>query len=151
MNLPSRGGHPLTSIWILGVFLLLLPGCSRHQDAAPRSPRESLQSMQVHPDFRVELFASEPDVVDPVEMAYPVRTRFQVLDLLLDRKERLGLLLEALESGAIEVGALDWARKEKLLSHPDPGVAARAAELLGEAGRDRERAVQAYLQGANLQ
>lgn len=77
--------------------------------------------------------------------AYPVRDRFQVLDLLLDRKERLGLLLEALESGAIEVGALGWARKEKLLSHPDPGVAARAAELLGEAGRDREKAVQAYL------
>ena len=77
--------------------------------------------------------------------AYPVRARFQVLDLLLDRKERLGLLLEALESGAIEVGALDWARKEKLFSHPDPEVAARAAELLGEAGRDREKAVQAYL------
>ncbi|MDE2758453.1 MAG: c-type cytochrome [Acidobacteriota bacterium] len=77
--------------------------------------------------------------------AYPVRARFQVLDLLLDRKERLGLLLEALESGAIEVGALDWARKEKLLSHPDAGVAARAAEMLGEAGRDREKAVRAYL------
>lgn len=77
--------------------------------------------------------------------AYPVRARFQVLDLLLDRKERLGLLLEALESGAIEVGALDWARREKLLNHPDPRVAARASELLGEAGRDREKAVQAYL------
>ncbi|MCY3758804.1 MAG: HEAT repeat domain-containing protein, partial [Acidobacteria bacterium] len=77
--------------------------------------------------------------------AFPVQARFQVLDLLLDRKERLGLLLEALESGVIEVGALDWARKEKLLSHPDAGVAARSAELLGEAGRDREKAVQAYL------
>lgn len=77
--------------------------------------------------------------------AYPVRARFQVLDLLLDRKDRLGLLLESLESGAIEVGALDWARKEKLLSHPDPRVAARASELLGEAGRDREEAVRKYL------
>lgn len=77
--------------------------------------------------------------------AYPVQARFQVLDLLLDRKERLGLLLESLETGAIEPGALDWARKEKLLSHPDPRVAARAAELLGETGRDREEAVQAYL------
>lgn len=76
--------------------------------------------------------------------AYPLRARFQVLDLLLDRKERLGLLLEALESGAIEVGALDWARREKLLSHPDPQVAARAGKLLGDAGRDRERAVQQY-------
>ena len=77
--------------------------------------------------------------------AYPVRARFQVLDLLLDRKGRLGLLLEALESGAIEVGALDWARKEKLLSNPDPQVAARAGKLLGEAGRDREKAVREYL------
>ncbi len=59
--------------------------------------------------------------------------------------ERLDLLLEALGSGAIEVGALDWAREEKLLSHPDAQVAARATELLGEAGRDREKAVQAYL------
>ncbi len=55
--------------------------------------------------------------------------------------ERLDLLLEALGSGAIEVGALDWAREEKLLSHPDAQVAARATELLGEAGRDREKAV----------
>jgi putative membrane-bound dehydrogenase-like protein len=77
--------------------------------------------------------------------AYPVRARFQVLDLLLDRKERLGLLMEALEAGTIEVGALDWARKEKLLSHPDPQVADRAVKLLGEAGRNREEAVQAYL------
>ena len=77
--------------------------------------------------------------------AYPVRARFQVLDLLLNRKDRLGLLLEALESGAIEVGALDWARKEKLLSNPDPQVAARAGKLLGEAGRDREKAVREYL------
>ena len=77
--------------------------------------------------------------------AYPVGARFQVLDLLLDRKDRLGLLLEALESGAIEVGALDWARKEKLLSNPDPRVAARAGKLLGDAGRDREKAVREYL------
>ena len=77
--------------------------------------------------------------------AYPVRARFQVLDLLLDRKERLGLLLESLEAGAIESGALDWARKEKLLNHPDPQVAGRAVKLLGEAVRDREEAVQAYL------
>ena len=82
MNLPTRGGHPLKSIWILGVFLLLLPGCARHQDAAPRSPRESLQSMQVHPDFRVELFASEPEVVDPVEMAFDAQGRIFVAEML---------------------------------------------------------------------
>ena len=82
MILPTRGGRPLTSIWILGASLLLLPGCSRHQDAAPRSPQESLQSMQIHPDFRVELFASEPEVVDPVEMAFDARGRIFVAEML---------------------------------------------------------------------
>lgn len=81
MNFPTRRGHPLKSIWILGGSLLLLPGCARHQDAVPGSPEESLQSMQVHPDFRVELFASEPEVVDPVEMAFDARGRLFVAEM----------------------------------------------------------------------
>lgn len=80
MTLPTRGGRPLRSIWLPGMLLLLLPGCGRHQDAAPRSPEESLQSMQIHPDFRVEMFASEPEVVDPVEMAFDARGRIFVAE-----------------------------------------------------------------------
>lgn len=82
MGFPTVEGRLLKPLWILGASLLLLPGCSRHQDAAPRSPRESLQSMQVHPDFRVELFASEPEVVDPVEMAFDARGRIFVAEML---------------------------------------------------------------------
>ena len=38
--------------------------------------------MQIHPDFRVELFASEPDVLDPVEMAFDARGRVFVAEML---------------------------------------------------------------------
>ena len=76
---------------------------------------------------------------------YPVSARFRVLDLLLDHKDRVAILLDTLEAGGIEVGSLDWARKEKLLRNPDLQVAARARKLLGEASRDREKAVREYL------
>lgn len=44
-----------------------LTGAEAHQ---PRSPIASLKSMEVHPAFKVELIASEPLVMDPVDMAW---------------------------------------------------------------------------------
>ena len=38
--------------------------------SAPLSPDESMATMQWAPELRVELVAAEPDVVDPVSLAY---------------------------------------------------------------------------------
>lgn len=47
----------------------------------PRSPREELASFRVAKGFRVELVAAEPDVVDPVAMAFDEEGRLYVAEM----------------------------------------------------------------------
>ena len=52
--------------------VLLLGSCSRKAaniDQPPKSPQESLAAIRLSEDFQVDLFATEPNVVDPVDMA----------------------------------------------------------------------------------
>ncbi len=64
-------------------FVLLLAGCgSKHIDAPPMTPEESLKSMRLSEDFHVELFLSEPQVVDPVEMVFDENGRIYVAEML---------------------------------------------------------------------
>lgn len=64
-------------------FLLVLAGCGkRHTDSRPLSPQQELQSFRLSEDFRVELFASEPHVVDPVEMVFDENGRIYVAEML---------------------------------------------------------------------
>ena len=48
---------------------------------SPVSPKESIQHLQVHPDVRVELVACEPQVVDPVAMAFDETGRLYVVEM----------------------------------------------------------------------
>ena len=48
----------------------------------PLSPRAALESFRIAAGFRVELFASEPHVVDPVEMAFDESGGVYVAELL---------------------------------------------------------------------
>jgi putative membrane-bound dehydrogenase-like protein len=50
-------------------------------DAPPRSPQESLQSIAVRPGFRVELMASEPMVMDPVNMEWGPDGKLWVVEM----------------------------------------------------------------------
>ena len=61
---------PLLPCLLLAAFCLLSYGCSRRQGPGPLSPEEALKSFRLSGDFRVELFASEPHVVDPVEVIF---------------------------------------------------------------------------------
>ncbi|MBI3683400.1 MAG: c-type cytochrome [Acidobacteria bacterium] len=61
--------------------LLLLAGCSR-SGSRPLSPEEGLRSIRLSDDFRVELFASEPMVLDPVDMVFDESGRAFVADML---------------------------------------------------------------------
>ena len=63
--------------------MIFLAGCGqKYADQPPRSPQESLQSFQISPDFKVELFASEPLVYDPVEMVFDENGRIFVAEMV---------------------------------------------------------------------
>ncbi len=49
--------------------------------AGPRSPRDEQATLRALPGFRVELVACEPDVVDPVAMAFDERGRIFVAEM----------------------------------------------------------------------
>ncbi|PYV92638.1 MAG: hypothetical protein DMG05_03915 [Acidobacteria bacterium] len=59
-------------------FLFVFVGCSKHRTP---SPREALKSFRLNDDFRVELFANEPEVVDPVEMVFDENGRAYVAEM----------------------------------------------------------------------
>ena len=47
---------------------------------APLSPKDSIRYTQVPADFELQLFASEPDVVKPIYMAWDERGRAWVVE-----------------------------------------------------------------------
>src|SRR5689334_24155991 len=85
--------HPLVRIvryWgtgvILGAFIFALAADPRANSAAdkrsgPLSPREEQASFRVPKGFRVELVACEPEVVDPVAMAFDEDGRIFVAEM----------------------------------------------------------------------
>src|SRR5947207_3053305 len=62
---------------------LLLSPCHLHAEppTGALSPREELATFRVPKGFRVELVASEPDVVDPVAMAFDEDGRLYVAEM----------------------------------------------------------------------
>ncbi|MDX1618130.1 MAG: hypothetical protein R3224_05055 [Balneolaceae bacterium] len=50
--------------------MLLFISCSQDRYTDPLTPEEALESFRVHEDFKVEIFAAEPHVLDPVEMVF---------------------------------------------------------------------------------
>ena len=65
------------------VVLIGLAGCGqKYADQPPRSPQESLKCIRLSPDFKVDLFASEPMVYDPVEMVFDENGRIFVAEML---------------------------------------------------------------------
>src|SRR5436305_5397875 len=63
--------------------LVTLSPCHLHAEppGGPLSPREELATFRVPKGFRVELVASEPDVVDPVAMAFDENGRLFVCEM----------------------------------------------------------------------
>ena len=73
-----------TTLYIaLTVMLLALAGCSnRNPEAHAMTARDSLQTMRLSDDFHVELFASEPEVMSPVEMAFDENGNIYVAEMM---------------------------------------------------------------------
>ena len=58
---------------------VLTGGCADAEP--PYSPEAALQSFQLAPGFRIELAAAEPEIVDPISMAFDERGRLFVVEM----------------------------------------------------------------------
>lgn len=80
----KRPLHPLRTsapARLLALSLLLSGFALVESRAGALSPEESLARIEVEPGFRVELFAAEPDVIDPVAMTFDARGRAFVCEM----------------------------------------------------------------------
>ena len=59
---------------------MLASGACSQRESPPYSPQDALATFETHPDFTIELFAAEPEVVDPVAMAFGPDGRIWVVE-----------------------------------------------------------------------
>src|SRR5689334_8533572 len=64
---------------LLAVCLAAMAGCRK--SGPPYSPEESLSKLKVADGFRVELAATEPQVLDPIAAAFDERGRMYVVEM----------------------------------------------------------------------
>jgi putative membrane-bound dehydrogenase-like protein len=68
---------------LLFVPLIFLPACSKkNPEERALSPEDSMKAMRLSDDFHVELFAAEPQVMSPVEMAFDENGKIYVAEML---------------------------------------------------------------------
>src|SRR3954447_23159190 len=68
---------------VLSLTLLLLCACSKkNPEERAQSPQDSLKAIHMSEDFHVELFASEPDVMSPVDMVFDDNGKIYVAEML---------------------------------------------------------------------
>lgn len=66
---------------ILIICALLIVGCQDAEEYTGTPPGEALSTFELHPDFEIELVASEPAVSDPVDMVIDEHGRLFVLEM----------------------------------------------------------------------
>jgi len=76
--------------------------------------------------------------------SYSPEARARALNALLHYRERVPVLLQALEGGSLETSALDVAMRARLLESRDPEIAGRARALLAARTTDRARVVESH-------
>ena len=70
------------------VFLFLLSclvapfGCSKRNESGPLTPEQALRRFRIKNDLAIEIFAAEPDVISPVEIAWDEDGKAFVAEML---------------------------------------------------------------------
>src|SRR5215471_18004158 len=73
----------MRSVIVFVLLLLICSGCSRKRaEGTPLTAADSLKSMRLSEEFHVELFASEPQVMSPVEMVFDDDVRIYVAEMM---------------------------------------------------------------------
>jgi putative heme-binding domain-containing protein len=75
---------------------------------------------------------------------YDPETRNKAAEALLRHRDRISLLLDALDEGQVEAGSLEPITRIRLTQFPDPSIGKRAARLLELQTDDRAKAVEEY-------
>lgn len=81
---------------------------------------------------------------------YDGDSRALAADALLRHRDRVGLLLDAIEAGDVQPESLEEVTRIRLSQFPDEAIQARAAELVQVAASDRAAAVAAYQDALEL-
>ncbi|HZL87425.1 MAG TPA: PVC-type heme-binding CxxCH protein [Pirellulaceae bacterium] len=77
--------------------------------------------------------------------AQPPAIRPAIFDAVLQRSERIPLLLDAIEAGTIQPGEIDRVQTDRLLKHGDAKIRERAERIFGSATpADRQKALEDY-------
>jgi putative membrane-bound dehydrogenase-like protein len=63
------------------LFVLLFTACAESPYPEPLAPEEAIGSFQLMEGFRIELFAAEPQVMDPVSMIFDERGDIYVVEM----------------------------------------------------------------------
>jgi len=76
--------------------------------------------------------------------SYGPEARREAVESLLSQRNRVPMLLRAIENGAMERSAIDAAARSRLYDDPDHTIASRARGLLESTTNDRAQVVAAY-------
>jgi putative membrane-bound dehydrogenase-like protein len=68
----------LLGVLVVSVVPVMVVGCSR--SGPPYSPKNALNTFQIEPGFRIELYVSEPDIRGPVAMEFDENGRIYVVE-----------------------------------------------------------------------
>jgi putative membrane-bound dehydrogenase-like protein len=95
------------SMLLFAAGLLLLSGCRTRAAGPPFAPRDAVTTFRLPQGFRIELVAAEPQVADPVAMAFDTQGRIFVVEMTdyPDEPEpggRIRLLEDRTEDGYFE-------------------------------------------------
>jgi putative membrane-bound dehydrogenase-like protein len=75
----------LNIVFLISLFatgLLLLSGCTAKPVGPPFAPKDALTTFRLPEGFRIELVVAEPDVADPVAMAFDPQGRLFVAEMI---------------------------------------------------------------------
>ncbi len=75
---------------------------------------------------------------------YGPDARKQVIAALLSQRDRVPVLLKAIEDHQVDMPAIDIAARSRLMDDADPGIAQRARSLFQNTSSDRARVVENY-------
>jgi len=81
---------------------------------------------------------------------YSPVARQHAVSALLATRDRIPMLLKAVEAGLVERSALDASARSHLYDDSDPSIAANARRLLESADNDRAKVTAGYKDAANL-
>lgn len=82
--------------------------------------------------------------------SYPPEARRKALSVLVGQRERIPLLLEALEKGTIEAAVIEVNIRNRLIEDQDPAIAGRARKIFESAVSDRDKVVARYRDALQL-